>query len=64
MTEQLLALFATLAIAIVLPIIMIVLSASLGGPSATTKHKEQARKLEPYESGVTVPILPAHVANT
>lgn len=56
MTEPFLALLATLAIAIILPIVMMALSAVLGGPNPQTTHKEQARKLEAYESGITTPI--------
>jgi NADH-quinone oxidoreductase subunit A len=56
MTEPLYALIVTLAIAIIAPIAMVVLSAVLGGMNPATKPKEQARKLETYESGVTVPI--------
>lgn len=56
MTQQLLAIISSIVIAIALPVIMVALSASLGGPRAGTKLKEQQRKLQPYESGVTTPI--------
>jgi NADH-quinone oxidoreductase subunit A len=56
MTDTLLSIICALVFAIGLPCIMVALSASLGGPNANTKYKEQARKLEPYESGVTTPI--------
>ena len=45
-----------LTIAIAAPLVMVALSAALGGPNPHLSHKEQKRKLEPYESGVTTPI--------
>lgn len=50
MTDMSFALFVTLAIAIILPIVMVILTSILG-PSAPT-----ALKAEPYESGISRPI--------
>lgn len=56
MTETLYAIIVVLVIAIAAPLVMLALSALLGGPNPQLSHKEQQRKLEPYESGVTTPI--------
>ncbi|MDB5097973.1 MAG: NADH:ubiquinone oxidoreductase subunit 3 [Cyanobacteria bacterium RYN_339] len=56
MTETFYAIIVVLTLAVVAPLVMVALSAALGGPNPHLTHKEQQRKLEPYESGVTTPI--------